>query len=110
MPVILPIPRKRGRGSPHGRWVTVQEVTIVSRPMRLPLPGLLLVVALTAPGCDEPEAVTPPPTEVSVVEVSAGRLEEVHEFTGNVEASRSRSEERRGGERDAAIGRQRHGH
>src|SRR5687767_6195592 len=66
-----------------GRWVTVPEVTIVSRPFRLP--GLLVVAALTAPACGEPEAVTPPPTEVSVVEVSAGRLEEVHEFTGNVE-------------------------
>ena len=61
----------------------------MSRPLRLPLRTLLVVAALTAPGCGTPEAFTPPPTEVAVIEVSAGRLEEIYEFSGNVEASRS---------------------
>ena len=48
-----------------------------------------MVAVLAVPGCGEPAAFIPPPTEVAVVEVSAGRIEQVHEFAGNVEASRN---------------------
>jgi membrane fusion protein (multidrug efflux system) len=62
---------------------------MVSRSIRRQLPGLLVAAVLVAQGCGKPETFTPPPTEVAVIEVSAGRLEEIHEFAGNVEASRS---------------------
>ena len=44
---------------------------------------------LVVPGCSKPEPFTPPPAEVAVVAVSPRRIEQVFEFSGNVEASRS---------------------
>jgi membrane fusion protein (multidrug efflux system) len=53
-----------------------------------PLAALVTVAAFFA-GCSEPAAVAPPPSEVVVIEVVPRRLEQVYEFSGNVEASRS---------------------
>lgn len=61
----------------------------MSRPIPRLSPAVLVVAVLAVPGCADPAAVIPPPTEVAVVEVSAGRIEQVHEFAGNVEASRN---------------------
>ena len=43
----------------------------------------------TVLGCSKPQAFAPPPSEVAVIEVSPRRIEQVYEFAGNVEASRS---------------------
>lgn len=55
---------------------------------RLPS-ALFTAAALFAFGCSEPAAFTPPPAEVAVIEVAPRRIEQVFEFSGNVEASRS---------------------
>jgi membrane fusion protein (multidrug efflux system) len=55
---------------------------------RLPS-ALFTAAALFASGCSEPAAFTPPPPEVAVLEIVPRRIEQVFEFSGNVEASRS---------------------
>lgn len=44
---------------------------------------------LGALACSKPAPFVPPPTEVGVIEVTPRRLDQVFEFSGNVEASRS---------------------
>jgi len=56
--------------------------------MRRPRPAALLWLA--ALGCSKaPQQGAPPPPEVAVLQVVAHRIEEVFEFVGNVEASKS---------------------
>jgi len=49
----------------------------------------IAALATAVAGCGKPEAFTPPPSEVAVIEVLPRRIEQVYEFAGNVEASRS---------------------
>jgi membrane fusion protein, multidrug efflux system len=48
-----------------------------------------LVAVLLGLGCSKPAAFAPPPSEVAVIEIAPHRIEQVFEFPGNVEASRS---------------------
>jgi len=52
-------------------------------------PCLTVAALLLALGCSKPAAFAPPPSEVAVIEVAPRRIEQVYEFSGNVEASRS---------------------
>jgi membrane fusion protein, multidrug efflux system len=49
----------------------------------------LVISALLILSCDRPAASAPPPVEVAVIEVAPRRIEQVFEFAGNVEASKS---------------------
>jgi membrane fusion protein, multidrug efflux system len=49
----------------------------------------VVVSALLTLSCKEPAVFEPPPAEVAVIEVAPRRIEQVFEFAGNVEASRS---------------------
>jgi membrane fusion protein (multidrug efflux system) len=62
---------------------------MVSRSNRRPPWGLITAAAVLAPGCSKPAAFVPPPSEVAVIEVVPRRIEQLFEFSGNVEASRS---------------------
>jgi membrane fusion protein (multidrug efflux system) len=67
---------------PEGRMRNVrQQVTRAA---------LLSSVGIAALACKKPSApLAPPPTEVTVVEVAPRRLDQVYEFSGSVEASKS---------------------
>jgi len=62
---------------------------MVSRSNGRPPWAQITAAALFAAGCSKPAAFTPPPSEVAVIEVAPRRIEQVFEFSGNVEASRS---------------------
>jgi membrane fusion protein (multidrug efflux system) len=62
---------------------------MVSRSNRRPPWGLITAAAVLALGCSKPAAFVPPASEVAVIEVVPRRIEQLFEFSGNVEASRS---------------------
>lgn len=62
---------------------------MLSRSKSRPPSALVAAAAVLALGCSKPEAFAPPPSEVAVIEVIPRRIEQVFEFSGNVEASRS---------------------
>jgi membrane fusion protein (multidrug efflux system) len=62
---------------------------MVSRSNGRPPWALVTAAALLALGCSQPAAFAPPPSEVAVIEVVPRRIEQLFEFSGNVEASRS---------------------
>jgi len=62
---------------------------MVSRSNGRPPWALITAAALFAAGCSKPAAVAPPPSEVAVIEIAPRRIEQIFEFSGNVEASRS---------------------
>jgi len=51
--------------------------------------AMVASAGLVALACSKPAAFTPPPPEVAVVEIVPRTIEQVFEFAGNVEASRS---------------------
>ena len=67
--------------------MSVERTAAGVRPSRVP--RLLLAAALATAGCKQAPRGAPPPTEVAVVQVAPRTVDQVFEFSGNVEASKS---------------------